>query len=67
MDIVLFTTLLPACDLVANAEMAPSATTYDEHRYEIGLPEGPLDMPPSQCTPLECNAVFMNGGMLQFS
>nr|XP_039262588.1 putative transferase CAF17 homolog, mitochondrial [Styela clava] len=34
---------------------------YHHKRHYIGVPEGPLDLPPGTCLPLECNLDFMNG------
>ncbi|XP_045187104.2 putative transferase CAF17 homolog, mitochondrial [Mercenaria mercenaria] len=34
---------------------------YHESRLQWGIPEGPQDLPPGNCFPLESNLVFMNG------
>lgn len=34
---------------------------YHERRYDWGIPEGTLDLPPGNCFPLESNLVYMNG------
>ena len=33
-------------------------------RYKWGIPEGPIDLPPGTCLPLESNLTIMHGGML---
>ena len=38
--------------------------TYHIRCSMVGLPEGTTDLPPGNCTPLESNAVFRNGGVL---
>ena len=35
---------------------------YDSLRYRWGIPEGPVDLPPGNCLPLESNLTIMNGG-----
>ena len=37
---------------------------YRLRRYQLGIGEGTVDFPPGNCTPLECNVVFLNGGKL---
>ena len=44
---------MPVCDNEAG---------YQERRYQWGIPEGTVDLPPGNCFPLESNLVFMNGG-----
>lgn len=34
---------------------------YHEERLKWGIPEGPQDLPPGNCFPLESNLVYMNG------
>ena len=35
---------------------------YTVHRYRWGVPEGVIDLPPTEALPLESNLAFMNGG-----
>lgn len=46
---------------IVNSEGVSDVNTYHVRRYMLGLPEGTLDLPPGHCTPLESNAVFLNG------
>ncbi len=48
--------------MVADSEAVQDQTVYHQRRYQLGLGEGTTDMPPGNCTPLESNAVFLNGG-----
>ncbi|KAK7108839.1 putative transferase CAF17 homolog, mitochondrial [Littorina saxatilis] len=34
---------------------------YESLRYRWGIPEGPTDLPPGECTPLESNLTIMHG------
>lgn len=34
---------------------------YDQLRYSLGVPEGPLDLLPGKALPLECDLVDLNG------
>ncbi|XP_060085232.1 putative transferase CAF17 homolog, mitochondrial [Ylistrum balloti] len=34
---------------------------YHRERYQIGIGEGVVDLPPGNCFPLESNAVYLNG------
>ena len=45
--------------LVSNGE---DGEQYDSLRYRWGIPEGPVDLPPGNCLPLESNLTIMNGG-----
>lgn len=47
-------------------DVAEVTDGYDVHRYQFGLAEGTIDMPPTQLFPLECNLVFLNGGTQLF-
>jgi len=51
-------------DVLGGSHVMCDEKTYDKRRYIVGLSEGPLDLPPGNCTPLESNALFLNGGML---
>ena len=47
--------------------LVPAATEasteeYTLHRYQWGVPEGVVDLPPGESLPLESNLAFMNGG-----
>ena len=46
------------CDVVEDE------SGYHESRLQWGIPEGPVDLPPGNCFPLESNLVFMNGGKI---
>lgn len=35
---------------------------YNQHRYRLGVGEGPVDHIPEKALPLECNLVLLNGG-----
>lgn len=39
----------------------PPTVTFEEHRYKLGVGEGPLDLPPGKAVPLECNVADLNG------
>ncbi|XP_022288369.2 iron-sulfur cluster assembly factor IBA57, mitochondrial-like [Crassostrea virginica] len=52
--------------VMAGAESGSALVMGDEReyhiqRYQMGLPEGTLDLPPGNCLPLESNLVFHNG------
>ena len=48
---------------MGNADLV-SEEDYTRWRYQLGIPEGVLDLPPGNCLPLESNLAFMNGGQL---
>ncbi|KAK3798050.1 hypothetical protein RRG08_034610 [Elysia crispata] len=45
---------------MGNADLV-SEEDYTRWRYQLGIPEGVLDLPPGNCLPLESNLAFMNG------
>ena len=56
--------IFPVSDVLTDSHTVCDDRTYNKRRYTVGLSEGPVDLPPGNCTPLESNAVFLNGGML---
>lgn len=52
--------------IVEFAGVIEDESGYHESRLQWGIPEGPQDLPPGNCLPLESNLVFMNGGKYVF-
>lgn len=42
-----------------------SEDEYVSHRYQLGVPEGVVDLPPEKCFPLESNCDYMHGVSFQ--
>ena len=52
------------CFVTASVKMeGTDESLYHENRVKWGIPEGPEDLPFGNCLPLECNLVYMNGGI----
>lgn len=51
-------------EVITNSEDVTKLDRYHARRYRFGIGEGIIDMPPGNSLPLECNAAFMNGGIL---
>lgn len=52
--------VLPGC-------IESSGDEYLVRRYQLGIGEGVIDLPPGGALPLECNAAFLNGGQYAYN
>ena len=49
---------------VLDVEVRSDVDVYNDHRYRLGVGEGPIEHIAEKALPLECNLVMLNGGAL---
>ena len=50
--------------LFLGVEVRSDLEVYNDHRYRLGVGEGPVEHIAEKALPLECNLVMLNGGEL---